>query len=619
MPSVAGLPHTARVTAAPAPAPSLSPFSVFRNRSFTLLWTAQLVSTAGSALTSLAAGILVFRITNSALSVGLMLMATAAPSLLVGLVAGVFVDRWNRKLIMVSADLLRGVIVFAIPFIVLADFANLGIGWLYLFVALSSAVTQFFDPANESVLPEIASDEELAAANSLMSISSFGSTAIGFALSGLIASTMPIEWAFWIDAATFVVSATCITMVRIGHVPPEEDTSVEIVWNNLKAGTGFLFSTPILRSLFLVSAPVYLSFGLWNTLLLPFAIHALQATEFEYGLQEGLTSVGFVIGSLLMANVADRWREGQWLALGFFLMGVAGIFYGLAPNVAVAIGLVMLSGFFNAPAGIGRRLVIQRNTPRDFRGRVNSAFFVSRDVVFLVGMGLAGLADVVDIRLLVVLTSVLLAAAGIWTNFLPGLGQPAAEWRRAMRLLRAAPTAAGLGAMRPATMADFDLLAGLLPAFGQLSSRERQNLVAQAHVTDAAEGTRVVTAGETGDAAYFILAGRTVAGIADESGEYRALSSMEPGDFFGEIAALTGSRRTANVVAEEPSTLMEVPAAALRSLMAVPQISSLVFSKLTERLSRTNADLPRFAGLDQGTLRDLRTRKSPGETLPETD
>ncbi len=607
------------MTAAPAPAPSLSPYAVFRNRSFTLLWTAQLVSTAGSALTSLAAGILVYRVTGSVASIGLMLIATAAPSLLIGLVAGVFVDRWNRKAIMVASDALRGAIVFIIPFVVVKDFADLGIGWLYLFVALSSVVTQFFDPANDSVLPEIASEEELAAANSLMAISSFGSTAIGFALAGLIAGALPIEWAFWIDAGTFVVSAACIALVRIGHVPAEEETSVELVWRNLKAGTGFLFSTPILRSLFMVSAPVFLSFGLWNTLLLPFTKTTLGATDFEYGLQEGLTSVGFVIGSLLLANLADRWREGQWLAIGFFMMGAAGIAYGLSPNVGVAIGLVIFSGFFNAPASVGRRLIIQRNTPRDFRGRVNSAFFVSRDVIFLVGMGLAGLADILDIRLMLVLTSALLAAAGLWTNFLPGLGQPAAEWRRAMSLLRAAHTAPGLGAMRPATVADFDLLVGYVPALGLLGDRDRQNLVAQSHVTDADVGTRVLTAGEIGDAAYFILSGRAVAGIANEEGEYRALSSMEPGDFFGEIAALTGSRRTANVVAEEPVTLMEVPAAALRQLMAVPQISSLVFAKLTERLSRTNADLPRLAGLDQSTLRDLRTRKSPGEALPEMD
>src|SRR5215211_7322427 len=100
-----------------AAAPNPSAFAVFRNRSFTLLWLAQLISTMGSALTSLAAGILVYRLTGSALSVGLMLMVTALPTLLVGLAAGVFVDRYDRKRIMVAADLIRAVLVFLIPFV----------------------------------------------------------------------------------------------------------------------------------------------------------------------------------------------------------------------------------------------------------------------------------------------------------------------------------------------------------------------------------------------------------------------------------------------------------------------------------------------------------------------
>ncbi len=154
-----------------------SPYSVFRHRDFRLMWTGQFVSTAGTALTSLAASILVYQITDSALSVGLMLIATAAPSLLVGLFAGVFVDRYDRKKIMVVTELMRAVLVCLIPLLV-----PYGIGWLYAIVALTSAIGQFYDPAHESVLPEVAPEEELAAANSLMAISSFGSTAIGFAL-----------------------------------------------------------------------------------------------------------------------------------------------------------------------------------------------------------------------------------------------------------------------------------------------------------------------------------------------------------------------------------------------------------------------------------------------------
>src|SRR5512142_2451030 len=233
---------------------AVSPFSVFRNRNFSLMWSGQLVSTMGSALTSLAASIYVFRMTNSALSVGLMLMATAAPSLVVGLFAGVFVDRYDRKKIMIAADLLRAVLVVLIPILV-----PFSVAWLYVVVILTSAIGQFFDPAYESVLPEVASDEELAAANSLIAISSFGSTAIGFAASGLIASAADISWAFYLDAFSFAFSGFCIFLMRIQHISADEQTSASVVITNLRAGVRELFSTPILRSLFTTQVPIFLA------------------------------------------------------------------------------------------------------------------------------------------------------------------------------------------------------------------------------------------------------------------------------------------------------------------------------------------------------------------------
>ena len=160
-------------------------FAVFKKRDFTLLWFSQLISTSGSALTDLAAGILIYRATGSALAVGLMLAATALPALVVGLVAGVFVDRYDRKKIMIVSCLLRAVLVASIPAIV-----AININLLYLVVFINAAIAQFFDPAQESVIPDVATDEELAAANSFLSISSFGSTAIGFAAAGLLASRL---------------------------------------------------------------------------------------------------------------------------------------------------------------------------------------------------------------------------------------------------------------------------------------------------------------------------------------------------------------------------------------------------------------------------------------------
>jgi CRP-like cAMP-binding protein/predicted MFS family arabinose efflux permease len=593
----------------------VSPFSVFRKRDFRVLWSAQLVSTIGTALTDLAAGILVFERTGSALSVGLMFMAASIPTLLIGLVAGVFVDRYDRRKIMITADLVRAAIVMSIPFLI-----SINIVFLYLAVAAVSTISQFFNPANDAVLPEVATDEELAAANSWIMISSFGSTSIGFALSGVLAVAFSLDWAFWLDGLTFLVSAGLLLFLRVGKLEAQGDTSVKVVVDNLREGVSTLIGTPLLRSLFLTGVPVYFSFGLWNVLLLPFAIEALHASEFEYGIQEGMTSVGFVIGSLMMARFADRFREGSWVVVATIAMGIAGIAYGLATSVLMAIVLVTISGFFNAPSSISRRVLLQRNTPRELRGRVFSAFAVARDVVFLVGIALAGLADVIDVRILVVTSSIVLIIAGLVTAVMPGLGRPAAEWRAAMSALRGAKAQpASAMATRAATPADFDRLAGHLSALSRLDASQRSALLASATVRDVPTGATIVAEGEVGDAAYFILDGRAAAGTPDPDGAYRSLSSMAPGDFFGEIAALTGSRRTATVVAEEPTTVVEVPAAALRSLMALPELGSLFLSKLTERLSRTNtADLPRFAGVDQASLKDLRTPRPSVEALPKS-
>jgi CRP-like cAMP-binding protein len=250
---------------------------------------------------------------------------------------------------------------------------------------------------------------------------------------------------------------------------------------------------------------------------------------------------------------------------------------------------------------------------------VFSAFFVSRDVLFLLGMATAGLADVVNIRVLIVIASSLLIGAAILAQLMPGLGRPAAEWRRALQLLRTAPAAAGAAIVRPALLADFERLLARLPELAVLDDQRRRQFMHGALVREAPAWMTVVKQGDAGDAAFFILDGQLVAGTPAEDGSYRSLATLGAGDFFGEIAALTGSRRTANVVAAQPTTLIEVPAANLRGVMDVPALSSLFLSALTERLTRTQgADRPRLAANDQEALRDLRTPRPVVEAVPKS-
>jgi len=223
-------------------------------------------------------------------------------------------------------------------------------------------------------------------------------------------------------------------------------------------------------------------------------------------------------------------------------------------------------------------------------------------------MGAAGLADAFDIRAMYLVSALILLVGGILVLVLPGLRQGGAEWRQSLRLLQTAPSTSGLSAGRAATLADMDTLVGLLPSLSALSSKERDSLLNQARVMEAPAEATLLRHGEIGDSAYFIIAGKAVAGISSEEGNLRSLSTMSAGDFFGEIAALTGTVRTADVVATEATTVMQVPSQALRNLMSNPAVGAIFLSKMTERLNRTSInELPRFAGFDQQVMRDLRT------------
>jgi CRP-like cAMP-binding protein len=232
------------------------------------------------------------------------------------------------------------------------------------------------------------------------------------------------------------------------------------------------------------------------------------------------------------------------------------------------------------------------------RGRVTSVFYVARDVFFMIGMGSAALADFVDVRLLVLIEALLLIGVGALTLVMPGLGRPAAEWRRAISLLRTASAAPGLEAGRAATLADFDRLVGHLSLMSALSTEKRRQLTAQAHVCEAPAGTTIIRKGEVSDAAYFLLDGRTFAGW-EEDGHYRMLEVHN---------ALTSMPRTAHVIAEEDTTLLRVPATVLREMSGEPVLNRLFLSKMTERMVRMDLlDIPRMMERDQELLRDLRS------------
>ncbi len=577
-----------------------SSFAILRNHNFRLIWTGQLITEMGTSLTSLAASIYVYKVTGSALNVGLMMMASAAPSLLVGLIAGVFVDRYDRKRIMMAADMIRAVLIVSIPFLM-----PYNIAWIYILVALSATVGQFFNPAHASVLPEIASEEELNAANSLMAISSFGSLVVGYAAAGLITSSYSIEWAFYIDAATFLVSGFLIYLTRVPSIQADENTNISSIFQNLKSGIQVITNTGSLRSMFIAYIFIGTTFGFSNAIRLPFTIHALKSTEFVFGLIESVALIGFVIASLLIAKVGDRLREGQWLSISFIGMAITGVFFSLSTAVWFALAITTLEGFMNAPSVIARALVIQRNTPREARGRVFSAFFVTRDVMFMTGMAMAGLADLFNLRILYLSSSVIILAVGIIITFMPGLGLPAADWKRTIALLKGIEAAPRLGAGRSATMSEVERFISRMPELMEMGPKERAQLASDTLVAEASAGMVVTYRGETSNMAYFILKGSVGVGYKKDD-EYVILNYLREGDFFGEVAALTGSQRTANIITEEASEFLIIPSRVMQRLaQRYEGMRSMIYATMNQRLS--TIELLPGMGLDQELLRELRT------------
>ena len=604
------------MTVAVAPAPSM--FAVFRRRDFTLLWISQLVSTAGSSLTSLAAGIYVWRATESTLAVGLTLMVTAIPSLVVGLLAGVYVDRHDRRKIMIVTNLIQAVFVGLIAVVIGID--AIALPGLYLLLLADAGVKQFFDPAHDSLIPEVASDEELAAANSFLSIASFGSTAVGFAGAGLLAGTVGLQWAFILDSASFLFSAGCIALMGRYPMPkPDEDASVRVIAANLKAGMVTLIGTPVIRSIFIVAA---------LDVLLVRPVERAPAAVLAQGPRRDRVPVRD-------PGRPDLGRLRRRLVLhGAVLETPPGA--GLDDPGHGGHGPVRRPLWHLEP---GRRRDPDRDDLRLLQRAVRDraidpapAEHAARDA----RSGLLGVLRPARRRLPVRdggggprgrvrhpapgrhLRRCCCSGRLAWSWSLPGLN--VATWGAAAARLRGA-TAEGDVALRPvrsATLADFDRLTGRLTAFSRLSPEQRASFLRDATVREVPAGTRIVEHGDTASSAYFILDGATTAGVPVDDG-FRGLSTMTAGDFFGEIAALTGSLRTADVVADVDTTLLEVPAEALRATMAVPEIQHVMFATMASRLQRTeSADLPRLAGIDQADLRDLRTPRPQVEVLPRT-
>ena len=362
-----------------------------RAPSFRLLFLATLGSGLGTWLALVALQIDVLHRTHSPAWISALLVSEFVPMLAIGLVAGPLVDRLPRRQLLIGADLVRFAVFCALPF---ADSATM----IVALAAIAGIAAGVFRPALYAGLPNLVEDRELATANSLLQTIENVTWTAGSLVGGALVAARGPHLAYWLNAATFLVSAALLSGIpqRLFQVAPAVTRGH---WRDLKDGAALVRG----------SLPLMTVLVAWNITMLanaavnvaePFlATDSFSAGSFGLGLLMAGAGVGLALGSLL----AGAWVEtrglrnvyGASLALMALGTGIA----ATAPNVWVAAACVVLSGAGNGSAVVCNALFVQRGAPDHLRGRAFTLIMSSNFALLIGGMIVAGkLTDLVGPR-----------------------------------------------------------------------------------------------------------------------------------------------------------------------------------------------------------------------------
>jgi MFS family permease len=377
-----------------------------REPSFRSLFLATLGSGLGTWLALVALQIDVLRRTHSPLWMSALLIADILPTLLVGLLAAPLVDRLSRRGLMIGADLTRFAVFCALPF---APNATTIVG----LAAVTGIATGFFRPAVYAGLPNLVTDADLPRANSLLQTIDNSTWAIGSLVGGALVAARGPHFAYWINAATFLLSAALIAQIAHGRLQ-QAKAETRGHWRDLADGFALVRSSRALLTV-LIAWNIGMVANAFVNVGEPFlATETFSAGSFGLGLMMGCAGVGLAGGAYL----AGSWIEERGLAnvygaaLGLMALGVAGA--AASPNVWVAAACVVISGAGNGATIVCNALLVQRGAPDRFRGRAFTVLMSSNVTFLTVGLVVAGrLTDSVGPRWIWGAAAVLSAGAAV--------------------------------------------------------------------------------------------------------------------------------------------------------------------------------------------------------------
>jgi MFS family permease len=355
-----------------------------RNRNLRRLWSAQIVSEIGDWFYTLAIYTLLLQFTGRASSVALALMLQVLPMTLMGPTAGVVNDRVSRKRVMITADLVRMVIVFCMLFV-----RSRSMVWLiYPLLLLETIMVAFFEPARNAVIPNITSRDEVVLANTLSSTTWSINLVLGAALGGLVAALLGRNAVFILNALSFLASALLISGMRFDEPHAANAAPLRlrdlVDYSMMVEGIRYVRRQPRLRATVFIKAgifvigPGWVLFTVMGERYFPVNWHGIdpqRGAMLGMSLLMGARGIGALLGPLLSAPWAGQHQSRLRLAIlaGFIAEIIGYIGFGAAGSVWVACAWIILAHSGGSSIWVFSTTLLQLNTEDRFRGRVFAA------------------------------------------------------------------------------------------------------------------------------------------------------------------------------------------------------------------------------------------------------
>ena len=401
------------MTAETSPGP-MGARDVLRLRDFRTLWLAQLISDAGDGLTGTALLLLVNSLTGSTAAIAAMAIALAVPPLTIGLVAGTYADRWNRRRIMLASDAFRAVLVLG--FVVVGTVAQLPI--LYALAFLQASVATFFNPAKGAIIPRIVPPGGLMSANSVSQATRVIAGVAGTAVAGGLIGFAGLYWpAFVLDGASFLVSFLLVSRIpaALGAIPTGDHAAAPTgVRESLAIGLRVVAGSRILWVTIACLSLAMLGLGAVNVLFVPLLINVLHASAAWFGPLEAAQTASMVLAAGIVAALAARISESRIIVAACLGVGVIIVLMGQVTAVWQLLILLFLVGWFVTPLQAAVVTILQTRSADATRGRVMSVLNASMSATSVVSMAAAGLlADRLGVPVAFVIGGGVCFAAGV--------------------------------------------------------------------------------------------------------------------------------------------------------------------------------------------------------------